>query len=706
MDHNELGQAVAGADEADIIAVLDHHRLGNAPTALPIPFVVEPVGSTCTLVTEHCQQHGFQPPAGLAGMMLSGILSDTLVFRSPTTTDRDIEAAAWLADLSRTNVETYGNELLRAAPGLTTRAVEEIVDADRKKYEMGGKQVSIAQVEVTGFQELPSRRDEILVALQSQAQREGLALACVMITDIVEGVSHSAVPGRELDIGLTARLRVRVKTSSIWKTSSHAKSSSYPPCTPCWKKAAETPGGRYLYGHAAGDKSVYGRGSGAGTARHGAGHCGAVAEGAGGARTMRAMPLHRRAAILAATARRLVAETEPLARLITSESGKTIRETRAEVARAAGIFQLAAEETRRLHGETLPFDAFAGGEGRTGYWTREPVGVVGAITPWNVPLALSAHKIAPALGAGNAVVHKPAEQTPLCALRLAEILYEAGLPENALRVVTGLGEEAGDALVTHPDVAFVSFTGSREVGMRLPGRAGFKKVALELGGNSPVIVTPSADLDAAAEAIVRGGFAVAGQLCISVQRVIVQATVRERLADLILPRVQALRVGDPMDESTDVGTLIDGRACDRVMQALEEARQAGATVRGRRRTAWEQTRSRPPCWKTSRRDAPLALEEAFAPLIVLMPYTTLDDAIALANATPYGLNAGIYTNDLREAMTAAREIVAGAVMINDVPTFRSDLMPYGGRKQSGLGREGVRFAMEEMTELKVVCFRA
>ena len=195
VDHNELGQAVAGADEADIIAVLDHHRLGNAPTALPIPFVVEPVGSTCTLVTEHCQQHGFQPPPGLAGMMLSGILSDTLVFRSPTTTDRDIEAAAWLADLSRTNVESYGNELLRAAPGLTTRAVEEIIDADRKKYEMGGKQVSIAQVEVTGLQELPSRRSQILDALQSQAQREGLALACVMITDIVEGVSHLLCQG-------------------------------------------------------------------------------------------------------------------------------------------------------------------------------------------------------------------------------------------------------------------------------------------------------------------------------------------------------------------------------------------------------------------------------------------------------------------------------------------------------------------------------
>lgn len=195
VDHNELGQAVAGADEADIIAVLDHHRLGNAPTALPIPFVVEPVGSTCTLVAEHCQQHGFQPPEGLAGMMLSGILSDTLVFRSPTTTDRDIEVAAWLADLSRTNVDTYGNELLRAAPGLSARNAGEIVDADRKTYEMGGKSVSVAQVEVTGLQELPQRRADLLDALDQQRQREGMALACLMVTDVVEGQSRLLCQG-------------------------------------------------------------------------------------------------------------------------------------------------------------------------------------------------------------------------------------------------------------------------------------------------------------------------------------------------------------------------------------------------------------------------------------------------------------------------------------------------------------------------------
>ncbi len=423
-----------------------------------------------------------------------------------------------------------------------------------------------------------------------------------------------------------------------------------------------------------------------------------------GATQMRAMPLHRRAAILAETARLLLAETEPLARLVTSEAGKTVRETRAEVQRAAGIFQLAAEETRRLHGETLPFDAFPAGEGHVGYWTREPVGVVGAITPWNVPLALAAHKVAPALGAGNAVVLKPAEQTPLSALRLVDILRRAGLPETALQVVTGYGEEAGDALVTHPEVALISFTGSREVGMRLPGRAGYKRVALELGGNSPVIVAPSADLTAAAEAIVRGGFAVAGQLCISVQRVIVQEEVKAALAAEIIPRVRALRLGDPADEATDVGTLIAAEACDRVAHAVEQARKSGALVLtgGERRGP---AAYMPTVLDNVARETTLAREEAFAPLVLLMPYSTLDDAVALANATPYGLNAGIYTNDLREAFQAARDIVAGSVMINDVPTFRSDLMPYGGRKQSGLGREGVRFALEEMTELKVVCFR-
>ena len=429
----------------------------------------------------------------------------------------------------------------------------------------------------------------------------------------------------------------------------------------------------------------------------------AVDKAHSGAEAMRRMPLHRRSEILAKAAAMLSVDRQSLAELIVAEAGKTIREARAEVDRTALIFQLAAEEARRLHGETVPFDGVANGEGRTGYWLREPVGIVGAITPWNVPLALSAHKIAPALAAGNAVVHKPAEQTPLSALRLADILHGAGVPEAALQVVTGLGEEAGDALVRHPDVAFVSFTGSRAVGMQLPARAGFKRVALELGGNSPVIVTPSADLCEAAAAIVRGGFAVAGQLCISVQRILVHESVKNALANLLVPAIAALRLGDPMEETTDVGPLINPEACERVADAVQKAIAAGASVLtgGERegRAGFQPTlfEEMPPA-------SPLAMEEAFAPLVMLISYRTLAEAIQIANATPYGLNAGIYTNDLREALEAAREIMAGSVMINDVPTFRTDNMPYGGRKQSGLGREGVRFALEEMTDLKLVCF--
>lgn len=348
-------------------------------------------------------------------------------------------------------------------------------------------------------------------------------------------------------------------------------------------------------------------------------------------------------------------------------------------------------------------DAFPNGEGFTGYWTREPVGIVGAITPWNVPLALAAHKIAPALGAGNAVILKPAEQTPLNALRLAELLYETGVPAEAFQVITGDGE-TGDALVTHPEVPFITFTGSREVGIQLPGRAGFKRVALELGGNSPVIVAPSADLKAAASAIVRGGFAVAGQLCISVQRVLVHESVRAALIAEMLPQIEALNLGDPLDETTDVGTLISREACARVAQQIEQARCDGASILcGGYRVG--SAGYAPTLIADTLPESELARNEAFAPVILVLSYRTLDEAIAIANNTLYGLNAGIFTGDLSEAFQAASELVAGSVIINDVPTFRSDLMPYGGRKQSGLGREGIRFTMEEMTEIKTLCFR-
>ncbi len=419
---------------------------------------------------------------------------------------------------------------------------------------------------------------------------------------------------------------------------------------------------------------------------------------------LKAFPLYQRADALMKIAVTLREVAEEIALLVVRETGKTIREARAEVGRAALIFQIAGEEARRLHGETVPFEGLPNGVGRQGFFIREPVGIVGAITPWNVPLALAAHKIAPALAGGNAVIFKPAEQTSLSAKLLADVINSSGFPENALMLITGLGEEVGDAIVAHPDIPFISFTGSREVGLSLPARAGFKKVTLELGGNSPVIVAPSANLADAAQQITVGGFAVAGQLCISVQRIIVHVSIVAALLGELVPKVAALRTGDPMDEQTDVGTLIDTAACERVIAQMADAVQSGAKVLvGGQRLG--QSGYTPTVLTDVSSDSPLAREEAFAPLVLVMPYRELNEAIALANATDYGLNAGIFTNDLREAFHAAHNIVAGSVMINDVPTFRSDMMPYGGRKQSGLGREGVRFAIEAMTEAKVVCFR-
>lgn len=424
-----------------------------------------------------------------------------------------------------------------------------------------------------------------------------------------------------------------------------------------------------------------------------------------GAELMARMPAFERSNILAQTAGRLRAEATEIGYLIASESGKTWKEGIAEAKRASGIFQLAAEEARRMHGETLPFDAFETGVDRTGYWIREPVGIVGAITPWNVPLALAAHKIAPAIAAGNAVVHKPAEQTPLDALKLQEIMLHAGLPMTALQVVTGLGEEAGDALVRHLDVPFVTFTGSRAVGMQLPARAGYKRVALELGGNSPVIITESANIKAASSAIAAGGYAVAGQLCISVQRVLVQRKMMKQLVDALVPLVEALVTGDPLDANTNVGCLIDVSACDRIESLVHSTMRSGAALlHGGFRVG--RTSFAPTLITDIPADRGLAIDEAFGPIVALLPYDTLEQAVAIANATPYGLNAGIFTGQICQAEYAARNLNFGAVMINDVPSFRSDLMPYGGRKQSGIGREGVRFAIEEMTELKVICSKS
>lgn len=421
-----------------------------------------------------------------------------------------------------------------------------------------------------------------------------------------------------------------------------------------------------------------------------------------GAKQMRDMPLYRRAAILNEVARLIELEREALAYLLAQEVGKTIREARLEVVRTAGIFRLAAEECKHLHGEQVPFEAVPTGAVRFGFWVREPVGIVGAITPFNVPLALSAHKVAPALATGNAVILKPAEQSPLANLHLVQLLYRAGTPPEALSAITGYGEEAGLPLVQHPRVRYISFTGSRSVGLTLPQFAGTKKLTLELGGNGAVIVAPSANVEAAAHAIVRGGYLLAGQLCISVQRVYVHHSLKKSLQETLLPLIEAIRMGDPTDDTTDMGPLIDYPALQRVDQWVQEAVAGGAKV-------LVGGKASPPFYEPTLltnvpSESKLCCEEAFGPVVVLDTYDGIDEAIRKVNSTPYGLHMGIFTNDLQEAFHAAREIEAGGVMINDAPTFRSDLMPYGGMKESGLAREGIRWAMEHMTDPKVVCF--
>lgn len=421
-----------------------------------------------------------------------------------------------------------------------------------------------------------------------------------------------------------------------------------------------------------------------------------------GAQAMREMPVYRRAAILNEVARLIEQESEALASLLTRENGKTIRDSRTEVARAASIFRLAAEECKYLTGEQVPFEAAANGEGRFGFWVHEPVGVVAAITPFNVPLALAAHKVAPALAAGNAVVLKPAEQTPLTSLHLAQLLYRAGVPVEAVSVITGFGEEVGQPLIENPAVNYVSFTGSRAVGQQLPKWAGAKKITLELGGNAAVIVTPTANLEEAAKAIVLGGYRLAGQLCISVQRVLAHESIQLALTEQVAAQVETLKVGDPMDEATDVGPVIDYDALQRITEWVKEAVSAGAKpVVG--------ARSQPPFYlptllTETPPNARLNCEEVFGPVVSVQAYSDFEDAIAQANSTVYGLQMGIFTNDLQEAFRAARELQAGGVMINDSSAYRSDLMPYGGVKESGLSREGIRWAMEHMTNPKVVCF--
>ena len=423
-----------------------------------------------------------------------------------------------------------------------------------------------------------------------------------------------------------------------------------------------------------------------------------------------ATPGHERARLLRAVADRLASDREPMARLIASEVGKPIVEARVEVDRAIGVYRFAAEEIRLLTGETFPADAYerpAGNETRFLFTVRDPIGVVVAIGPFNFPLNLLSHKVAPALAAGNPVVAKPTSAAPFTALRLAEHFAAVGLPPGALNVVVGPGGSVGNALVEHPRTRLITFTGSTEVGKGIAERAGrhAKRVILEMGGMDPFVVLADAPLDQVVPAAARGIFSYSGQVCTASKRLLVEEPIADRFARALAERARALRVGPALDEATEVGPLIDAAAVHRMEELVADAKQRSAEVlAGGARPAvpGEGSFFAPTVLDHVSEDARVARDEPFGPIAPILRFATLDDAVRIANGTPYGLQAAVYTRDLARGFRLAKRIRAGGVHLNDPTNLRWDALPFGGVKESGLGREGLRYAMEEMTEVKLV----
>jgi acyl-CoA reductase-like NAD-dependent aldehyde dehydrogenase len=412
------------------------------------------------------------------------------------------------------------------------------------------------------------------------------------------------------------------------------------------------------------------------------------------------LPAHKRAEILVRVAGALGRRHDEVARLISDEAGKPLKAAKIEASRAMSTYTFAAVEARKLAGEIVPMDASQAGEGKFAYTLRKPIGVVAAISPFNFPLNLVAHKIAPALAAGCAVVLKPAGQTPLSALLLAELETEAGLPPGWLNVVVGPSSDIGDVLVEDERVKALTFTGSSVVGWKLRERAPRKRVNLELGNSTPMIVAADADIEAAASATAQHGFSFAGQSCISIQRVYVQRSAYDDFVQRLVPKVEQLVVGDPADEDTDVGPVIDEDARERILEWIDEARQAGAEIFTGGELEGELIR--PTVIANAGPELKVSCEEVFGPVVTVNPYETLDEALALANGTKYGLQAGIFTTNLDNALRAAEELEFGGVTVNEAPTFRADQMPYGGVKDSGNTREGPAYAVRELTEQHVV----
>lgn len=426
----------------------------------------------------------------------------------------------------------------------------------------------------------------------------------------------------------------------------------------------------------------------------------AAAKAAG---TLRNMPAYERADILDRVVELLKEHKDECARIIALEAAKPLKAARGEVERTIMTYKFAAQEARRLVGETIPMDAAQGGENRVAYTVKEPLGVVAAITPFNFPMNLVAHKVGPAIASGNTVVLKPASQTPLSSYKIAQFFHKAGLPNGALNVVTGSGRVIGDVLLADERVEMITFTGSPEVGKYIRENAGLKRVTLELGSNSAVIVDEHSKIEEIVPRIVSGAFVFQGQVCISVQRIYVHENLYDPFVEQFLSEAKKLVIGNPLDESTDISAMISPTEKERVLGWIRSAESQGAEiVLGGKE---ENGALQPTVLLNVPPNEKISCEEAFAPVVHINRVSSFEEAIELVNESKYGLQAGVFTQDVQRAFKAAKELHVGGVMINDIPTFRVDHMPYGGVKLSGMGREGIKYAMDEMTELKLISFK-
>ncbi|AIS31634.1 lactaldehyde dehydrogenase [Methanobacterium formicicum] len=425
----------------------------------------------------------------------------------------------------------------------------------------------------------------------------------------------------------------------------------------------------------------------------------AISAAAKATKSMKEMSSRKLSRIMYDIHQELKEKHQEISKLISLETGKPIRDSRVEMDRSLQTLLMAAEESKRIYGETIPMDAAIAGRTAFGFTIKIPLGVVAAISPFNYPVNLAIHKIAPALAAKNTVVFKPSTKAPLAALKMAEIMGRH-LPDGAVNAITGPGGVLGDQLVTSDQVNKVSFTGSVATGLSIARKAGMKKLTLELGGNDPLIVLDDADIDAAVLGAVGGSYLNAGQVCIGVKRLIVQESVADEFTEQLVSRTQKVKTGDPLDPETDMGPLIDEEAALNVEKSVNDAIQKGAQLLcgGKREGAFFQ----PTVLDHVQVDMELVQRETFGPVSPVIRVENLDEAIKAANSTPYGLQAGVFTQNITNAKKAVREIEAGSVLINKQPTFRTDNMPFGGFKMSGMGKEGVKYAVEDMTRTKMV----